>query len=125
MTHELKTWSPYFLALWEGHKTFEVRENDRDYGLTDLLHLREFDPCKTCSGTGRVWDVGDKMVCGVCQGAKGVYTGKEMTAEVTYVMDGGRFGVEKGYVVMGIKIVQRCGGSPSGRYHKSASEISG
>ena len=114
MVHELKTWPEFFTAMWEGRKPFEVRENDREYGVGNTLYLREFDPCKRCKATGREWDVGDKTDCGLCLGEKGKYTGREMTVEVTYLMKGGRFGVSENYVVMGAKIINRC--PESGRY---------
>ena len=62
---------------------FEIRKNDRDYQLGDFLYLQEYDP-----GSRR-------------------YTGREQTAEVTYVLQGGQFGIEEGYVIMGIKRLQR------------------
>lgn len=89
MVHELKTWPSYFQAAWEGRKTFEVRRDDgRGFQPGDLLHLRE-------------WDPEDKA-----------YTGRELTAKVAYVLSGGRFGIEEGYVVMAIRRLQR---STSGR----------
>jgi len=42
--HELKIWPEYFEAIWEYKKTFELRVNDRNYQVGDLLHLREWDP---------------------------------------------------------------------------------
>lgn len=42
--HELKTWSPFFEAIANEEKTFEVRRNDRDFQVGDILLLREWDP---------------------------------------------------------------------------------
>ena len=42
--HFLKTWPEYFQAIWDGKKTFEVRKNDRDFKVGDMLVLQEFDP---------------------------------------------------------------------------------
>lgn len=42
--HELKTHPQYYNAVVSGKKTFEIRENDRDYQVGDLLVLREWNP---------------------------------------------------------------------------------
>lgn len=44
MEHDLKTWPAFFPALLNGKKTFEVRRNDRDFRVEDILILREWDP---------------------------------------------------------------------------------
>lgn len=77
MTHKLKTWPEYFARISNGDKTFEVRKNDRDFQTGDVLWLKEFDP-KT-----------------------GTYTGNELTTTVTYILHGGKFGIEQDTVVMG------------------------
>jgi len=75
-THELKTWPEYFQAVKLGQKPFEVRQNDRNYQVGDLLRLQEWSH-----------PVG--------------YTGDELTVQVTYVLDDPAF-VKEGHVVMGI-----------------------
>lgn len=80
-THELKTWPLYYQDMVYGPKNFEVRRNDRDFQVGDLLVLREFDPTTM------------------------EYSGREATRRVTYVLDGGgedAFGLAAGHVVMGI-----------------------
>jgi len=42
--HELKCHSEYFQRICTGQKTFEIRKNDRDYQVGDILALREYDP---------------------------------------------------------------------------------
>lgn len=81
--HELKTWPAFYEALLSGHKTFEVREDDRGFAVGDVLVLQEFDP---------------ELVARSHPG----YTGREMRALVTYLMPGGRFGIDPRFVVMGI-----------------------
>lgn len=75
--HELKILPEYFEAVKSGDKTFEVRKNDRCFGIDDILILREY------SGTR--------------------YTGRQLYKRITYVLSGGQYGIEKDYVVLGIK----------------------
>ena len=77
MIHELKTLPEYWDAVNSGAKTFEVRKNDRDFKVGDILHLyrsidADFDSAEF------------------------------MEFAVTYVLAGGQFGIEPGYVVMGL-----------------------
>lgn len=44
MTHRVKCWPPAFAEIRSGKKTFELRRNDRDYRVDDLLVLQEFRP---------------------------------------------------------------------------------
>ena len=41
MTHEIKCQTEFFEKVWSGVKTFEVRLNDRNYQVGDVLCLRE------------------------------------------------------------------------------------
>lgn len=43
-THELKTWPQYYHEPSEKSKHFEVRKNDRNFQVDDILHLCEWDP---------------------------------------------------------------------------------
>lgn len=83
-THTLKTWPVYFDALWTGDKTFEVRKNDRNYMPGDKLLLQEYDP------------------------GRQTYLDRELHADVTYRMPGGRWGLAEGYCIMSLKITKRC-----------------
>ena len=40
-THELKCHPHFFAAIAAGKKTFEIRRNDRDYRVGDVLDLRD------------------------------------------------------------------------------------
>lgn len=79
MTHALKTWPRYFEAIVKGDKTFEVRKADRDFKVGETLLLQEFEP------------------------ADNKYTGEQIEMQITYILEGGNFGIKKGYVVMGVK----------------------
>jgi ASC-1-like (ASCH) protein len=85
MEHELKTWPPFFQAIEDGRKTFEVRRNDRGFNAGDVLHLREFDPSKVCTVRE--------------------YTGNQMRVKVTYVLSGEQLGIKDGFCVMGIRFL--------------------
>lgn len=99
--HELKTWPDSFEAIVRGEKRHEVRKNDRGFAVGDELVLREFVPCKTCSGTGRVRDYTDSEDCG-CQKPHGSYTDAVCRVKVTHITRGGTFGVPEGMVVMSV-----------------------
>lgn len=77
-THELKTWTQYFSDVFIGRKNFEARKNDRDFQIGDLLILKEWD------------------------NEKEQYTGRQMARFVSYILPGGQFGIEDGYVVMSL-----------------------
>ena len=90
--HDLKTHPPYFAKVYSGEKPFEIRLNDRDFQRGDTLMLREYDP--EC---GKVQAMGSPDPC---------YTGRWVQAEVTYITS---YGQKPGYVVMGIKMIERNG----------------
>lgn len=70
MIHELKILPQYFEAVLSGDKTFEVRSvADRTFSCGDNLRLREFDP-----------EMHNRSASG--------YSGREITVQVTYVLDG-------------------------------------
>jgi hypothetical protein len=50
--HELKTINPYFKKMWNGTKLFDIRKNDRDYKVGDILWLREYDKREARWGDG-------------------------------------------------------------------------
>ena len=76
-THELKIWPGCFAAVKAGSKPFDVRENDRNFQVGDMLTLREFEP------------------------ASEQYTGKSITRWVSYVLQGGVFGIQPDWCVLG------------------------
>jgi hypothetical protein len=81
--HELKVWPDYFKALASGHKTFEIRKNDRDYQRGDTLILREYAP------------------------GPDEYTGFAVKRTVSYILSGDdvmgfAFGLRSGFVAMGL-----------------------
>jgi len=73
---ELKTLPEYFSAVATDLKRFEVRRDDRNYAVGDILILREFDGLN--------------------------YTGRKLSVKITYILRGGVYGVAEGYVVLSI-----------------------
>lgn len=85
MVHELKTWSEYYNQIFMGHKTFEVRKNDRNFIIGDTLILIEGDLDLTNSDNPFI------------------PTGRTLARRVTSILYGGQFGIQFGYVVMSIQ----------------------
>ena len=46
MKHDLKIWPMNLFPILVGKKTCEIRVNDRNYQVGDILCLRAFDPDK-------------------------------------------------------------------------------
>lgn len=51
--HDIKCWPEFYPDVASGRKPFEIRKNDRDYEVGDLLKIRWFDP-KTKEFNGSV-----------------------------------------------------------------------
>ncbi len=46
-THELKCWPEFFEAILSNTKRHDLRRNDdRNFQVGDVLHLREYDPLR-------------------------------------------------------------------------------
>ena len=80
--HTLKVLTRFFDDLAEQRKPFEVRYNDREYKMGDVLHLCEYDP-------------------------EGGFSGWSCYREITYVLDPRkdpivRNAIRAGYVVLGL-----------------------
>lgn len=90
--HELKLWPEYFNAVLKGDKTFEMRKNDRDFKLGDILVLKYFDP-----------DYDSKIIKGGT--FYNIPNDPEITCRVKYIMYGPSYGLEDGYCCMGIKLI--------------------
>jgi len=82
MIHQLKTLPPYFYRILEDKKLFEVRKNDRDFQIGDEVELIYFNTED-----------------------KNEYK-QPIRVEIIYVLNGGQFGIKKGYCVFGFKIIR-------------------
>lgn len=79
--HELKTWPPFFQAVAQGSKTFELRKDDRDIQEGDTVCLMEWDSLTES------------------------YTGASITKTVGWVVRGAParfFGLKSGYCVFSL-----------------------
>lgn len=86
MKHVLKVVTPFWEHVADGTKPFELRKNDRQYALGDSIVLQEWDQ--------------DSLE----------FTKRELTAEITYILDGGTLrersiaGLLPGYCILGLRI---------------------
>lgn len=76
--HCIKILPEYFEQVIAGVKLFELRKNDRDYCVNDVLVMKEW-------GNGK-------------------YLGRKVTVRVTSLLENTE-GLEKGYCIMGTKII--------------------
>ena len=73
--HYLKTETQYYQDIERGKKKFELRKNDRDFQVGDMLHLGE--------------------------SVNGVKTGRSLPPlEIQYILHGGQFGLNEGYCII-------------------------
>jgi ParB family chromosome partitioning protein len=79
--HSLKLSADYYDDSASGIKTFEIRENDRNYKVGDILELREW-----------IWSGLD---------GQGAYTGNVHRKIITYILEDEAF-LAKGYVCLAV-----------------------
>lgn len=83
MIHQLKCERQYFEAVAAGRKTFEVRENDRDFQEGDYLAMNE-------------------IVTGENTPTGYIYTNRSCLVVVDYILEDVQY-LQPGYVCMAIK----------------------
>jgi len=89
--HELETWAPYWDAISRGEKNFELRRDDRGFQKGDTLVLIRMKQSTSASGPSWIED-------------RDYNNGQRtLSRKITYILTGGQFGLEPGYVVMGLK----------------------
>jgi Domain of unknown function (DUF3850) len=83
--HRVKSWPEFFEDVRNGSKTFELRKNDRDYQVGDMLTLQEWEPKQQS------------------------YTGRECSRRIIYVLTGAGVGcieplkgLSIGYCILGL-----------------------
>jgi len=83
--HELKTEEPHFTDVACGIKPFEVRNNDRDFKLGDVLHLKQYNPSLHESRK---------------------FSGKSVLAKIHYILDDADY-CKEGQVILGIEVISK------------------
>lgn len=74
--HEIKILPQYYEAVSKGNKRFELRKDDRNYQVGDIIKLREWDGKE--------------------------YTGYEMITGIRYILrDCPEYGLMEGYCIFG------------------------
>lgn len=76
--HNLKIWPEFLDDLVMRRKKFEVRKNDRNFQVGDHLILQVWNP------------------------ETEEYDGRFVSYDITYILEGGQFGIEDGYVCMSL-----------------------
>ena len=72
---ELKILPDYFWEVINNRKTFEIRKNDKNFKINELIKLREYE------------NENDK------------YTGGYAIVKILYILDGGSYGLDKEHCV--------------------------
>lgn len=99
VTHELKTLAPYFDAVARGDKNFEVRKDDRSFQAGDTVRLTRI--------TQEYLDR-EKLPFPASPAPFNPVAPTPITATITYVLRGGQFGIENGYVVLALaNVIQK------------------
>ncbi|MEC0329184.1 DUF3850 domain-containing protein [Paenibacillus macerans] len=78
MEHHLKINTEFFEPVLRQDKSFEIRKNDRNYLIGDLIILNEWEPSKK------------------------QYTGRKVKGVITYITD---FEQKDNYVVFSFKLI--------------------
>ena len=85
--HELKIKYEYLVEIARGAKTFELRKNDRDYQVGDLIHFVDIKDTKQ----------NDKCDCDI-------YIDNNDLYKITYILkDVPQYGLDKDYCILAIK----------------------
>jgi Domain of unknown function (DUF3850) len=82
MIHELKTWPEHYEPVAADLKRAELRKDDRDFRVGDVLWLREWEPMTQ------------------------TYTGRACWREVTHILRGGPW-LADGYAMMSVRPVEQ------------------
>ena len=80
--HNLKIKKEYFKQVFLGTKTFELRKDDRDYEVGDLIHFLDVEGEDFYYGLGNLY-------------------------QITYILKGvSEYGLQEGYAILGIRPVK-------------------
>lgn len=84
VTHKLKCLPNYFDAIDRGDKNFDVRRDDRGFQKGDVVILQKYS-----------------VEGGYHRDPKDVHKSHQIDRTIKYILTGGQFGIEPGYVVLG------------------------
>ena len=90
--HRLKTLAPYWERVQSGEKTFEIRKNDRDFQVGDILELEYYNPNEQIQTVQAVYNYNPPSI---------------IRTEIKYIFNGGKFGLDVDYCVMAIEIINQ------------------
>lgn len=77
--HELKTYPQYFQQSIDGNKPFEIRLNDRNFQVGDIVILKEWDNIR--------------------------YSGRKLRGTIQYILGGSFIGLSEGYVAFSLEFL--------------------
>lgn len=90
--HDLKCHPEPFQAIVDGNKPWELRKNDRDFQVGDVLHLREWDPTEQWVAAG---------LPGTRKKVHGQYTGRALRKSVLFILTNvADWGLDADHVIM-------------------------
>jgi hypothetical protein len=89
VTHTLKTVACYYEAVEDGRKPFDVRLNDRAFQTGDIVELLKVDA----------------LGVPVLHGGMPLPVQISLKRRITYILQGGHFGIEPRYCVLGLGAV--------------------
>ncbi len=89
--HELKIWPAFFEQVISGKKKFEIRRNNRNYQVGDILLFREY-----------------KQECVHGYPTVGEYTGRKAYFNIDYILEGYQWGIRHEFVAMSISPQDMC-----------------
>lgn len=85
--HNLKTDLDVFIAVRKGFKTYEIRFDDRDFKLYDLIRL------KATEYSGNEMKNKNEPL---------IYTGQQYLAQIKHILRGPIYGLADGWVILSL-----------------------
>jgi hypothetical protein len=92
--HILKTVNPYFEQAWLDNKTFEVRKNDRNFQIHDIVQLKYYNPLNPNSDLK------------VANELKDHWNDHYLLGQIKYILDDPVY-CKEGYVIFSLEILGR------------------
>ena len=92
--HILKTVNPYFEQAWLENKTFEVRKNDRNFQLNDIVQLKYYTCMNPSNNLQIAQEQGDHWI------------NHYILGKITYILNDPMY-CKDGYVIFSLEIYDR------------------